>query len=137
VALVIDQITAQVITDAEPAAGAASASAEIDLGDNALVQSIIVYTAVGADGWAAAPAGNKKLTVSILPRQATSGGNYANEPAMSISHTVDTDGAYLFADVFNPGALPRYFVITVLNDTNQNMATDALDVWIEYVKVTS
>jgi len=107
-------------------------SAEVDLGDDRLIENIWLYAEV--TGYAAAPEGNKRLTVKIAPVH-TKGGDAFSDGAPTYLGTVTADQAYRFA--WPVASLPRYFKVLVTNDTDQNTDANAVTVKIEYTEVTA
>lgn len=110
---------------------ATSSSLEVDIGDNTLADQIWVYLKVA--GFAAAPAGNEQMKIHITPSHTSGGDVFDDDPADYI-FSVTADAEYLFsAPVLS---LPRYFVVSVENDTAQNTDADAVSCWIEYQAIT-
>jgi hypothetical protein len=124
---VVQPVTSQTINTT-----ATYTSAEVDIGDDTIAEQAWLYADVA--GYAAAPAGNKLLTVSIQPVHTTSGTAYA-DACPKYYFPVAADQAYAFAAQLT--GLPRYFKVVVLNDTNQNTDDSAVNVRIEYNAVTS
>jgi len=112
--------------------GATYTSAETDVGANALVESPIMF--VDVTGFASAVGGNARLVVSVLPVHTTSGTAYGSAPMPMTYNLPCTDAAYSWT-VALP-LLPRFYKVTVLNDTNQNTDVSAVTVRIAYRKVT-
>ena len=108
---------------------ATDTSAEQDLGEDKAFSNIWLYAEV--TGYAAAPAGNKRLTVKIAPVH-TTGGDAFSDGAPSYVGTVTADQAYRFA--WPVASLPRYFKVLVTNDTDQNTDANAVTVKIEYTE---
>lgn len=106
-------------------------SAEQDLGDDRDIVNIWMYAEV--TGYAAAPVGNKWLTVKIAPVHTKSGDAFADGGATYL-FTVTADQAYRFA--WPLASLPRFFKVLVKNDTDQDTDANAVSVWIEYTEVT-
>ena len=106
-------------------------SAEQDIGNNTLVEQIWLYLEV--DGFAAAPAGNQQMVVTIAPVHTTAGTAF-DDQAVSWAFAVTADQAYNFA--IPVVSLPRFFKVLVLNDTAQHTDANAVDAWIEVIKIT-
>mgnify|MGYP006953624165 FL=1 len=104
-------------------------SAEQDLGDDKIFSNIWLYVEV--TGYAAAPAGNKRLIVKIAPVHTKSGDAFS-DGAASYPCTVTADQAYRFA--WPVASLPRYFKVLVTNDTDKNTDANAVTVKIEYTE---
>ncbi|MEN6545335.1 MAG: hypothetical protein ABFE07_04770 [Armatimonadia bacterium] len=113
-------------------AGATYPSAQQTLTANGLYEQITMYVEV--TGYAAAPAGNKRLIVKIAPVH-TDGGDAFTDCCPSYAFTVTADQTYRF-----PGlvvALPQMFKILVVNDTDQNTDANAVTVKLERSTVTA
>ncbi|HUW33151.1 MAG TPA: hypothetical protein VM223_16205 [Planctomycetota bacterium] len=106
-------------------------SAEQDGGDNTIFEQIWLYLEV--DGFAAAPAGNEQMIVTIAPIHTTAGSHFVDQ-AVSHVFTVVADALYDFAIPLC--SLPRFYKVLVENDTGQNTDAGAVDVWIETIEVT-
>jgi hypothetical protein len=107
-------------------------SAEQALTDNALYEEVMLYVEV--TGYAAAPAGNKRLTVKIAPVHTKSGSVFSDACA-TYPFTVTADQAYRFSAPV--AVLPRYFKVLVTNDTDQNTDANAVTVKLELKTVTA
>ena len=107
-------------------------SPEQDIGDDTIAEQIWMYVDVA--GFAAAPAGNKLITVKIAAVHTASGTVYSDACA-TYYFAVAADQAYAFSTPLL--SLPRYFKVLVLNDTSQNTDADAVSVRIEYQAVTA
>ncbi len=107
-------------------------SAEQALTDNALYEEVMLYVEV--TGYAAAPAGNKRLTVKIAPVHTTSGSVFS-DACPTYTFGVTADQTYRFA--VPVAVLPRYFKVLVTNDTNQNTDANAVTVKLELKTVTA
>lgn len=118
------------VVDQEPTAGSSYTSAEQDLGDGAIAEQIWLYVAVA--GFAAAPGGNEQQLVEIHPVHTTAGTAFSDQPVQYAFETA-ADQAYNFAIPLP--SLPRFFKVKITNDTGQNIDTNGLDAWIEYIKV--
>lgn len=129
--MAIARALTQVITDAEPAAGATETSSEQDFGDDTIFDQIWLYISVA--GFAAAPAGNEQIIAWIEPVHTTAGTAYDDEPIQHV-RTADTDQAYYWAIPLT--SLSRYFKLSIKNDTGQAIDTNGLDAWIECQKIT-
>jgi len=129
-AAAITDTAAQVITDAETAAGAYEWSAEIDGDASTLIDEVAVF-ATAAD-WAAAPTGYVSLIA--LPFYATGGTAFDSAPP-GASFAVSADAQYdFFAGLHLPPC--RYFKVGVYNGSDQAIASNALDAWAYYEKIT-
>lgn len=127
-ALAFADDAAQIITNEEPANGAAIVSSEIDLGANTLCGRLCLFISI-AD-WAGAPTGTVKAE---LLRERASGGDLFTAETWVWAPTADT--AYLWeAHVTDP---PRYCKLRITNSSGQNVAADSLNVWYQAVKVTA
>ena len=124
--VLLHPVTIQTINSA-----ATYTSAEQDIGADTVVEQIWLYLEV--DGFAAAPAGNEQMIVTIGPVHTTAGSNFLDQ-AVSWAFTVVADAQYRFAIPLC--SLPRFFVVTVENDTAQNTDAAAVDLWIEVIGVT-
>ena len=107
-------------------------SAEQALTDNALYEEVMLYVEV--TGYAAAPAGNKRLTVKIAPVH-TKSGSVFSDACPTYPFTVTADQTYRFA--VPVAVLPRYFKVLVTNDTDQNTDANAVTVKLELKTVTA
>lgn len=111
-------------------------SAEQDIGADALASQIWLYVSVA--GWEATPAGNEQIIVYLGPVHTTTGSTFGDQPQQwAFEATVDQE--YLWPVSIE--SLPRFFQLSVTNDTAQNIAgvgeEGGLEVWIEYNKVTA
>lgn len=123
----VTPVNAQTINSA-----ATYTSAETDVGANSLVESPFMFVEVS--GFASTVGGNSRLVVSILPIHTTSGTAYNSSPLPMTYNLPCTDAAYYWT-ILLP-ALPRFYKIAVLNDTDQNTDASAVSVKIAYRKVT-
>lgn len=112
--------------------GSSYTSAEQDGGDNALYQQIWLTLDI-ATSWAGTPSG--LMTVQILPVHTTGGTAYGDQNPLTFSFSCTANQAYAFP--VPVAQLPRYYKIKVTNSTGQNTAASAVNVRIEYVKVTA
>lgn len=124
---VINPVASQTINSA-----ATYTSAEVDLGDDALVERVWGYLEVA--GFAANPADTGTFEVRVLPVHTTSGDTHPDQ-AYTYSFATPDDQAYRFA--FALAGLPRFFKVSVKNNTNQNSDASGVNLRFEYVKVTA
>ena len=122
--VLLHPVTIQTINSA-----ATYTSAEQDIGADTVVEQIWLYLEV--DGFAAAPAGNEQMLVRIGPVHTTAGAAFLDQ-AVSHAFQVVADVQYRFP--LPLCSLPRFFVVTVENDTAQNTDAGAVDLWIEITK---
>ena len=121
---VVTPVVAQTINSA-----ATYTSAEVDIGDDTIVEQIWIYLDIAS--WASAPTGT--MIVSIVPIHATGGTAYG-DAGVSHPFTVSASAAYAFSIPLS--TLPRYFKVTVENNTDVNTGASAVDCRIEYQAVT-
>lgn len=121
----IQPVTAQTINTT-----ATYTSDEQDLGADTLADQIWLYLDIAS--WASAPTGT--MIVSILPVH-TSGGTAYDDAAITHPFTVSASAAYAFSIPLS--SLPRFFKVTVKNNTNVNTGASAVDCRIELMKVTA
>ena len=111
------------------AAGASSPSTEVDIGNNTVADQIWIYLQINS--WAGNPGGNERFQVQIHPRHTTGGDDFDDD---AISYWFPTTGnqAYYFSIPIT--SLPRFLVVSVLNDTTENAT--GVTVIIEMQKIT-
>ena len=105
------------------------ASAELDIGDATIAEQCWLYVSIS--GWAAAPSGT--VSVRLYPRHTTGTNNFDDHPLEWV-WPVTADVAYRFAVPLT--TLPRYSMLNFANDSGQNTAAGAVDIWLERISVT-
>ena len=105
-------------------------SAQVDLGADTIAEQIWLYLDIAS--WASAPTGT--MIVSIVPVH-TTGGTAYDDAAVGHPFTVIASAAYAFSIPLS--SLPRFFKVTVKNNTNVNTGASAVDCRIEYQAVTT
>jgi hypothetical protein len=127
--MALNSIVTQVLTDQEPAAGATIYSAEQDLGADAVAMQIWLHLKV--IDFAGVPVGNMQIGIAAC---AVTGQTVFSNVPFNVA-TVSADATeYEFS--FPVTSLPRLFKVAVKNNTNQDVDTNDLQAWIEYVVVT-
>ena len=121
----VQPVTTQTINTA-----ATYTSAQVDIGDNTIAEQIHLYLEV--DGFAAAPTGTMVVTIAPIH---TTGGDAFDDAGVSHPFTVIADAQYQFPLPLS--TLSRFFKVMVLNNTDQNTDSGAVDVWLEYQAVTT
>lgn len=129
-ALAFNRILNAAIANAEPAAAATVVSAEIDIGDDTVAEQIWLHVTVS--DWAAAPTGN--VQAGIQPLHTSSGTIFNDNTAFCVA-TVSADAQYDFSWPLT--SLPRFFLVAVKNNTNQNVADNCCHAWAEWLAVTA
>lgn len=134
----IANVLSQIVTNAEPAAGAHETSAEVDTGAK-LARGAWVHVELGASAYASAPGGYDgyapSIVVTLYPRHASSGEDHSDEPIwQEVIDLADITIASAFrASVYFDGVLPQFSVIDVQNRTDTAVATNKLNAWLDYV----
>jgi len=131
-ALTFNRVLNHVITDAEPEHGTTVTSAEIDIGDDTLVEQIWLHLRIAS--WGTAPTSGN-FQVGIQPLETTSG-TLSVDGAISFVGAIAADAAYAFS--WPVASLPRYFKVVAFNNTaNGHPNANTVQVYLEYVAVTA
>jgi len=139
-AYAIATVNTNVIAAAEPAAGAVIASSEVDSSNQLIRLGFYIHTTIAAAGFATMPSGHILIRVfgcATTGATAKQDGNIVCRFLHRVGvQATNTTGPYAWTD-FCPLPLPRYSLFEVLNATDVAIATNALNVYVDYVKETS
>ena len=131
-ALIFDRNVINPVANQTINSAATHTSAEIDLGDDGLIENVWGYLEVA--GFAANPADTGTFEVRVLPVHTISGDTHPDQ-AYVYSFATPNAQAYRFA--FALLKAPRFCKISVKNNTDQNSSANGVNLRLEYTKVTA